>query len=314
MVQGPSEFVLLPESLGENEDGVAQITFGGVSPSPKPTEYAFVGAKGLKDAPPLPTGYTLFKDLVFRVKTEALVAGSHLTVFRISSANSSTDFGKLGVLHLKYDALSPSNYSWEDATVFPNGWDEHFHNIPKKLYDGATPDFKSKRIAAITGEFGIFAIALAPESESQQAEPFPEVTLKSTSSPEPARPRQEVTHTLVFSNQGTGAAAEVNVKEVLDIDLDFVSVSQTQGACKQKEALNIVVCHLGPLSAKTSATITLVTRARGMFITDPSTGKAASSKVVSNSIEAVFKQNATDFVDERGQIFSQIKTTITNEQ
>ncbi|HBB94850.1 MAG TPA: hypothetical protein DC054_05615 [Blastocatellia bacterium] len=314
MIQGPSEFIVVPDSLGENEDGIAQITFGGISPPPKPTEYASIGAKGLKDAPPLPTGYTLFKDLVFKVKTEALVSGSHLTIFKVSSADGNVEFGKLDVLHLKYDALSPTNFSWEDATVFPNGWDEHFHHIPKKLYDAATPDFKSKRIAAITDEFGIFAIAFAPESEPQQTGPFPEVVLKGTSSPEPAHPGQEVTHTLVFSNQGISTAAEVDVKEVLDIDLDFVSVSQTQGVCKQKEALNIVVCHLGPLPAKARATITLVTRARGMFITNPSTGKPESSKIVLNSIEAVFKRTATDFVDERGQIFSQIKTTIVNER
>src|SRR5437773_10697351 len=69
MVPGSSVKDLVPESPNEKGDGVAQITIGQLF-KPGTTEYTRIGAAGLKDAPPLPTGYVLFKDLVFSVKTE----------------------------------------------------------------------------------------------------------------------------------------------------------------------------------------------------------------------------------------------------
>lgn len=306
MVDGSSHFNVVAESLGENEDGITEIVFGGISPPYKPTEYAHLGARGLKDAPPLPTGFLLFKDLVFQVKTQALVAGSHLTVFRIASANNEDEFGKLHVLHLNYDMLSPTNFSWEDATVYPGGWQEGVHYISKRLYDTVQPDFKSKRIAGITNEFGIFAIALPPESEPEPLEPFPKVTLKVTSSPEPVQAGEQVTHTITFTNEGTSDAAEVNFKEVLDL-LEYVSASSSQGVCKQKEAANIIVCHLGVLRGKTSATITIVARSKPEWESEDITPDVID-------LEAVFKQVATDFVDERGQIFSKVTTTIVKKK
>lgn len=294
MIPGSSVKELLPESANEKEDGITQITIGQLF-KPGTTEYTRTGAAGLKDAPPLPTGYVLFKDLVFRVKTEAVTAGSQLTVFRISSAENETDFRKLSILHLEDDEMSPTGHSWAEVTVFPGRWNEHLHFVPKNQYDALQPDFKSKRIAAITHEFGLFAVALSPESESEQREPFPEVTLNATSSPEPVQAGEEVTHTITLANKGTSAAAEVNVKEVLDIELDYVSATPSQGICKQKVAANNIVCHLGALPGGANATITIVSRTRPALIVN-------DVIKASNTLEAVFKQNATDFVDERGHI------------
>lgn len=304
MVRGSSEFIVVPESLGENEDGIVQITFGGISPPFKPTEYIHLGVKGLNDAPPFPTGYVLFNDFVFRVQTQALVSGSYLTVFKVASAKNEVEFGKLAVLHLKHDLLSPTNFSWEDVTVFPQGWDERFHYLPKRVYDAATPDFKTKRIGGITDEFGIFAIAIAPESEAERSEPFPEVTVNTTSSPEPVPGGQEVTHTITFANKGTTAAAEVNFKEVFDPPLEYISSDTSQGICKQKEAGNIIVCHLGPLAGGGQARVRIIARARPE-------GIWKDRLELVTTLEVVFKQASTDFVDERGQIFTRFTTTLS---
>ncbi|MDX6528473.1 MAG: hypothetical protein QOH41_763 [Blastocatellia bacterium] len=294
MIPGSSVKELVPESPNEKEDGVAQITLGQLF-KPGSTEYTHVGANALKDAPPLPTGYVLFKDLVYRIKTEAVTSSSQLIVFNLPSAENEIDFSKLSILHLEDDEMSPSGSSWAEVTVLRGGWDEHFHFVTKAQYDALQPDFKSKRIAAITGQFGLFAIALAPESEPKRTEPFPEVTLKATSSPEPVPVGEEVTHTITVANKGSSAAAEVNVKEVLDIYLEYVSATPSQGVCKQKTAGNNIVCHLGALPGGASVTITVVSRTRPATVTK-------DTIEASNTIEAVFKQSATDFVDERGQI------------
>jgi uncharacterized repeat protein (TIGR01451 family) len=313
MVPGPSVRELVPESPKEKENRISQIIFAQLF-KPGDTTYTHPGASALKNAPPLPTGCTLFKDLVYEIKTQAIMTeGFNVTVFTLPSVDSEQDFKSLAILHLKYDELSPLDKTWEAVTLYSPPQDESiFHFIPKTKYDSLQPDFKLRQLAAVTGQFGIFAIAMAPDSEPARREPFPEVTVNATSSPEPARVGQEVTHTITFTNKGTSAAAEINVKEVLQMDLDYVSATPSQGVCKQKIAGNNIVCHLGVLPGGATATIKLVSRARNSFVKDIF-GKTDSSKVVSNTLEVVFKQSATDFVDERGQIFTEVKTTIVIE-
>jgi len=304
MAPGSSIKDLVPESPNEKEDGITQITFGQLFKQGT-AEYTRVGATGLKDAPPLPTGYVLFKDLAFRVKTEAIIAGFQLTVFSVPSAENETDFGKLSVLHLEDDEMSPANRSWSEVTVLPRGWNEQMHFVSKAQYEALQPNFKLRQLAAVTYEFGIFAIASAPQSAPERAEPFPEVTLKAMSSPEPVQAGEEVTHTITLTNNGTGAAAEVNIKEVLR-KLDYVSATPNQGVCKQKGAANVIVCHLGVLPGGASATITVVSRSRQEWFPEDTT-------IIVNSISVVFKQRATDLVDARGRIQMQrVTSTIVN--
>ncbi|MEK6336844.1 MAG: DUF11 domain-containing protein [Acidobacteriota bacterium] len=307
MIPGPSVKELVPESPNEKEDGISQIIFAQLF-KPAPTEYKHVGTGALKNAPPLPTGYTLYKDRIYEVKTQAIITSAfNITVFNLPSAENEQEFKKLDILHLKYDLMSPAGKSWEDVTLFTENTDERiFHYIPKTKYDSLQPDFKSRRIAGISDEFGIFAVAFAPESEPGRAGPFPKVTLKATSSPEPVQAGEEVTHTLTFTNEGNSAAAEVNVKEVL-IQLEYVSATSNQGICQQKGANNIIVCHLGVLPGGTSATITIVARSRAELIRE-------DTMPIVTDIEVVFKQTSTDFVDERGQMFSQFTTTVVKKK
>jgi hypothetical protein len=295
MVPGPSVKELVPESPNEKEDGISRIIFAQLF-KPGETEYSHVGTDALKNAPPLPTGYTLYKDRIYEVKTQAIITSAfNITVFKLPSVENERQFKNLAVLHLKHDEMSPTDNSWEEATLPSEAQDDFiFHFIPKPKYDSLQEDFKSRQLAAVTEQFGLFLIALAPESAPVQKESFPEVVMKATSLPESVRPAQEVTHRLEFTNKGTSVAAEINVKEVLDIDLEYVSATPT------------------PLPAGGAATVMLVSRARDLFLKNAS-GKIDSSKTVNNSLEVVFKQAATDFVDERGQIFNQVTTTIVRE-
>jgi hypothetical protein len=60
MIPGPSVKELVPESPNRDQDGVSQIIFAELFKL-GPTEYKHVGTRALKNAPPLPTGYTLYK-------------------------------------------------------------------------------------------------------------------------------------------------------------------------------------------------------------------------------------------------------------
>jgi uncharacterized repeat protein (TIGR01451 family) len=307
MIPGPSVKELIPESPNEKDDGIAQITLGQLF-KPGSTEYTRVGANALKDAPPLPTGFVLFKDLVYRVRTEAIMSGYQLTVFSFPSVPNEGDFRKLNILHLEDDEMSPSGFSWTPVTVFPGGWDEHFHLVSRDRYDALQPDFKSKRIAAITHEFGVFAVALAPDFEAPSTGPFTGIEVVPSSSPVPVAVGEEVTHTILLRNTGQKAAAEVDVKAELNPDFGY-RANSNQGSCKQSnESSGRILCYLGAMLPGSTATITVVGRvSRHLILT-----KELSE--VGNMLEVVFKENPTDLVEADNQVIMQFDFKVLKKQ
>jgi len=296
MIPGPSVKELVPEAPNEREDGVSKIIIGQLF-KPGDTEYTRIGAAGLKDAPPLPTGYLLFKDLVFQVKTEAVTSGYQLTVFSVPSAENETDFSRLSILHLEDDEMSPAGKSWEPVTVVPGGWEEHFHFVSKSQYESLESDFKLRRLAAVTHVLGFFAFALAPDASLEQQGPFTSFEFVPSSSPQPVEVGQEITHTIIVKNKGPRPAAEVNVKVSLDAFFGYKG-TPTQGSCKRSdESTDTILCYLGAMQPGASVTITIV----GRVAAQPLLSDGINERV--SELEAVFKANSTDLVDADNQIF-----------
>ena len=307
MIPGLSIKELVPKSPKPDQDGVSQIIFALLF-KPGPTEYAHIGPDALKNAPALPTGYTLFKDGIYRVKTKAVVTSLNIIVFNVPSAETEREFKSLAILHLEADEMSPSGQSWKEVTLFPESADERiFHFISKDKYDSLQPDFKSRRIASVTDDLGIFVLAVAPELQSRSSAPFTQIELSATGSPEPARAGDEITHTIIVKNRGLKAAAEVNLKEELSHDFDYISGASNQGMCKSSnQSDGRVVCYLGAIPAGAAATVTIVARvSRNLFWT------ANESSIAStNILEVIFKENQTDFAVAENRIFTQFGGTI----
>jgi len=296
MIQGASVKELVPESPNEKEDGISQITIGQLF-KPGTTEYTRIGMAGQKDAPPLPTGYVLFKELVFRVKTEAIISGDELTVFKVSSAENETDFRRLEILHLEEDEMSPSGRSWTPVTVVPGGWDDYFHFVSKEQYEAAQPEFQSRRLASVTRDFGTFLIALAPAFETPSNGPFTQIEVIPSSSPEPVALGEEVTHKIVVKNKGPKAAAEVNLKVDLDAFFGYKG-SSTQGACRRSDqSTGTILCYLGAMQPGSTAVITIVGRVVGQPLLTEGINERGSM------LEVVFKASPTDLVEGDNQIF-----------
>jgi hypothetical protein len=183
MVPSESNKDLVPEG-STVEAGISRIVFGQLFKQGK-TEYEEVG---VKDLPPLPTGFMPFHDLVYHVSTDAVISGEHVIVFAVASANNQVEFNRIEILQLQEDEMSSSDKSWIPVTVVADGWNkEAFHFVSKATYDELLPDFPSRRIAAITRGLGIFALALSPENHAVRNEPFTRMELLATSVPESAR-------------------------------------------------------------------------------------------------------------------------------
>lgn len=304
MVRGAEVNVLVPDSKSTNEDGISQIVFGMIFKEGE-TEYTRVGPGALKNAPSLPTGHVLFRNLVFDVKTQAIVSGAHLTVFRLPSVENETDFDRLSLLHLEYDELSPSGWSWAPVIVFQNGWQEHHHNISKAQYDAVLPDFKSRRIAGVTNQFGIFAITTVHEEGPGVNGPFTQLDVTTANTPDPVSEGQEVTHTITIKNKGPGTAAEVNVKTEISPDFDHISVTSNQGTCKRSmRSSGRTLCYLGAMPTGATAIIRIVSRVRhDLFFRE-------NSIETREFIEIASKEKSTDFVVAENQIFKEFLTRI----
>jgi hypothetical protein len=215
------------------------------------------------------------------------------------------------VLHLEDDEMSPSGRSWAPVLVFPDGWQEHFRQISKAQYETVLPDFKSKRLSAITTRFGLFVITLAPESRAYATSPFTTIEIQPSNSPDPVLVGGEVTQSIVVRNQGPKSAAEVNLKEEFHTDFDYVSVTSSQGTCKKSDrSSGRILCHLGEIPAGATATIKIALRVRRNLSWNENEGLSKSL----NIIELVFKERSTDFVMMENQIFKEFTTTIIKDR
>ena len=256
--------------------------------------------------PPLPNGYSLFKDLAYDVRTEAITAGHHITVFGLPSIASESDFNKLGILHLEQDEMSPNGSSWAEALIFPGGWDKDFNQVTRAQYESLQPDFKSRRISAITTQLGLFVIASYQEVEPRSIEPLTKMDFEVSSSPKPVLVGQEVVHTIVVENKGPKAAAEVNLKYELNTDFEYLSATTDRGSCKQSTmSSGRVLCHLGAINAGETVRITVRARVPTNILL------VSDLTEVGNLLEVAFKERPNDPVEARNQFFAEHNSIIS---
>jgi uncharacterized repeat protein (TIGR01451 family) len=84
------------------------------------------------------------------------------------------------------------------------------------------------------------------------------LTITKTDDPDPVTVGNNLTYTVIVTNQGPGGATGVTAADQLPATATFVSASSTQGTCSQ--ASGVVTCNLGTLASGASATITIVVR------------------------------------------------------
>src|SRR5690242_16691482 len=102
-----------------------------------------------------------------------------------------------------------------------------------------------------------------------------DLSITKTDSPDPVVQGNNVTYTIRVTNNGTGATADATNVTVTDnlpsnSDIDYVSATPSAGTCTK--AGNAVTCQLGQVDAGTSATVTIVVKAKKVgTITDTAT-------------------------------------------
>jgi uncharacterized repeat protein (TIGR01451 family) len=116
-------------------------------------------------------------------------------------------------------------------------------------------------------------VTVNPVIPPPPAPPAPTIDLSitKTGAPNPATVGNQVTWTMVVTNNGPSGATGVTVADPVPAGTTFVSVATTQGTCTGGAAVS---CQLGSMAAGSSVTITLVTLAstKGTLTNTATTG------------------------------------------
>lgn len=289
----------------KTEDGPISVTYvllfqdGAVSYSP-------VNLSSIGKAPPLPTGYTIFNNLAYRVDSKATWTGANV-VFRLPSINKQPDFDNVRILHLEFDELSSTRSAWIDRTTLPGDWSEKSPDMPKTKaeFDKLLPDFAARKITArVDRHLGLFVVARRDPAYKDPVSPFTEMAVSVKNSPEPVRTQSNVTYTIIVTNKGPKPAGDVWVQNSFDIDMDFLSATATQGTCQHSDQSDDRTnCGLGALSVGASATITIVAKVRHNQLMDEKERQRRNMTIV------LFKERPADMTNYVNMVYTEIMTT-----
>ena len=119
--------------------------------------------------------------------------------------------------------------------------------------------------------------------------PGADLSITKTDSPDPVKSGQNLTYTIVVTNNGPSAASGVTLNDQLPKNAGFASVATTTGSCTAKPSKSLVTCSLGSMASGSSATITIVVKSptRGTVVntasvsatspTDPNTSNNSAT-------------------------------------
>ena len=92
------------------------------------------------------------------------------------------------------------------------------------------------------------------------AVPGADLSITKTDSPDPVKSGQNLTYTIVVTNNGPSAASGVTMNDQLPKNAGFASATTTAGSCTAKPSKSLVTCALGSMVSGSSATITIVVK------------------------------------------------------
>jgi uncharacterized repeat protein (TIGR01451 family) len=191
---------------------------------------------------PLPAGYAQYAGNSYEVTATAEASSPYTTTFSVPSVSDQALFDSLRVFHLEQDPFDPDGVIWVDRTILaPN---------PQQ------PDFAARTLNARTNSLGHFVVATLTQPQPPNTG-VADIAV-STSAPASITEGNNITYTITVSNSGPQPATGTAFSNALSPNLNFVSVTPSQGECSEVEGT--VVCKLGAIAASGSATISIVAK------------------------------------------------------
>jgi Domain of unknown function DUF11 len=209
----------------------------------------------------LPPGFTVYKDMAFEIRTEAIPDMKYLT-FRLPSVQSEEEFSKLVVLYLDEGQLLPGALQWRRSDL---GLD-----IPKT-------DFKTKTLSAGFDFATVFnhatyigRVVVASFNRAEYDKSPLDLYISSVVGPPYVKVGETFTYSVTIVN---GGANPIPASEVVFLSNmsngEFMSVTSTQGRCRKSVNSDPdTVCDLGTVDARKSVVISITVKAEASGMMD----------------------------------------------
>lgn len=240
-ILGGALLVGLPHALSitlTSQDGPVSVTYGDVY------QRGSLKIEGydLATLPPLPLGYAALNNKGYLITTSAVVSGPHTIHFSASSVTDEEAFKNLRIFHVEPDTFDPDSPVWIDRTI---------------LSPETPPNFASKTIHATSYELGVFVIGKLVQNIPPNTA-VADLAVTCSGSPETVTSPNNITYVVKVMNNGPQLATDVGLINSLSPDGILVSMTASQGTCK--ETSGSIYCKLGTLAVKASATLKVVVR------------------------------------------------------
>jgi hypothetical protein len=211
----------------------------------------------------LPAGYTVYKDMAFEIRTEAVPNMMYMT-FKIPSVRNMTELKKLRVLYLDEDQLLPGALQWE------------YYSSELAIPEA---DFKTRTFSAGFDYTTVFhhatnigRVVVASFDEDEYNKSRVNLDISSVVGPPIVKVGETFSYSITLVNGGG------NLRPATDVvfnssfgagEFNLVSASPSQGTCRQSVNSNgVVVCDLGMIDAGKKVVITISVKAEDSTMID----------------------------------------------
>lgn len=202
----------------------------------------------------LPPGFTVYKEMAFEIRTEAVPNMQYLTL-RVPTVQSEEEFSKLVVLYLDEGSLTPGALRWQKASA---GLD-----IPQA-------DFKTRTLSAEFDFATVFnhatnigRVVVASFNQAEYDKAAVDLYIRSVVGPPYVKVGETFTYSVTIVNGGANTIPATDVFFFSNMGNGaYVSVNSTQGRCRKSVNSDPdTVCDLGTVEAGKRVVISITVKA-----------------------------------------------------
>ena len=225
--RAPARFELLTNDSKPTEDAITSYRVQYVWEQGK-VNVVLVNPADLPFKIELPRGYTLFNNLIYGIKTEAVFTGPTDITLHLPSAKTKETFSQLRVLYAEFNQANPDVPKWTDATL-----DQEMSVWRAKLLTESEtkerlPNFDARTLHGFT-EANPQLLIVAVRDPSKLRDKLTADLVLSGTGPAQVTEGRSVTYDIKVTNKGPDTATDINLFAAHSFE--FVSATPTQGKC-----------------------------------------------------------------------------------
>jgi Domain of unknown function DUF11/Bacterial Ig domain len=200
----------------------------------------------------LPVGYTLYNNLVYGIKTDAVFVGPTDITFKLPSVGSKETFAQLRILYPEMDYADPKVPKWIDITLDEENTSRWLKGVEIKP---RLPNFDARTLHAFTEENPLILLVAVRDSSKRRDTLTADLVLSGTASAEVTEGRT-FTSDLKLTNKGAATATSITLHGYQFAN--DTSVTPTQGKCRV--SAGNLYCNFASLEKDQSIDIKIVER------------------------------------------------------